>query len=59
MKAKAIFMMQGKVVVEYPIQINGPGDLGDGAREAFEAFRKQFPDVSFFDNDVSVKFDKA
>jgi hypothetical protein len=47
MMARAIFMLASKPFAEYPIKINGPGDLGDGSRFAFEAFRKPFPDVSF------------
>ena len=57
MMAKAIFMFSGRAVLEYPIPYNEPGDLIAGAKEAFDAFERQFPDVSLIDNRVSVKFD--
>ena len=58
MIAKAVFIYKGKPIGEYPIQVEGPGDLGAGAKMAFDEFRKQFPKLSLLDDGVVVCFAK-
>ncbi len=57
MLVKAVFY-RAQTLGEFPINVKGPGDLRTGAREAFEVFRAQFPEVSLFDDNVRVSFEK-
>ena len=58
MMAKAVFIYKGKLVGEYPIQIDDPSDLGSGAKMAFDKFRRQYPQLSVLDDGVVVCFAK-
>jgi hypothetical protein len=59
MMVKAGFLYKGKVLAEYPIQVDGLADLGNGAKVAFEKFREQFPNLSLLEEGVVVYFSKA
>jgi hypothetical protein len=58
MMARAIFLQNGTSIAEFPIEIDGPGDLGDGAKKAFAEFRSQFPKLSLLDHGMVVRFAK-
>ena len=58
MMARAIFLQNGTSIAEFPIKIDGPGDLGDGAKKAFAEFRSQFPKLSLLDHGMVVRFAK-
>ena len=40
-------------------KVKKPDRILKRAKKAFEAFRKEHPDIPIFDEDVWVKFDKA
>lgn len=58
MLIKAVLWKAGKILGEFPIQVEGKGDLAAGTKEAFEAFRKALPNLSLFDDDVRVSYEK-
>ncbi len=58
MMARAIFLQNGTSIAEYLIEVDGSGDLGDGAKKAFAEFRSQFPKLSLLDHGMVVRFAK-
>jgi len=58
MKVKVGFTHKGKTIGEYPIDVNGPDDLGNGLKLAFDEFRRNFPKLSLLDDGVEVCFSK-
>lgn len=59
MMVRAILNRGGMAIAEFPIEVDGPGDFEAGVNAAYRAFRTNYPDVSLFDDDVSVTFDKV
>jgi hypothetical protein len=59
MMAKLIVLQNGTPFFEYPIHVNEPGDLAEGAKKAFTEFSRLNQNVSLFDSAISIKFDKA
>lgn len=58
MMVKAVLHKGDKVLGEFPILVEGPGDLSAGAKEAYTEFRKAFPSLSLFEEDVRVSYEK-
>lgn len=58
MLIKAVFHKGHKVLGEFPILVEGEGDLSAGAKEAYAEFRRAFPSLSIFDEDIRVTFEK-
>jgi len=49
----------GQTIAQTIYEVKNPDRALKRAKRAFEAFRKEHPDVPIFDDDVRVKFDKA
>ena len=58
MMPKIVLLLNGNPIAEHPIQIDESGLANDG-KDAFDFFRRQFPELSLFDERVSFRFDKA
>ena len=49
----------GQTIAQTIFEVKRPDRILKRAKKAFEAFRKEHPDIPIFDEDVWVKFDKA
>jgi hypothetical protein len=52
---KVVFLQAGEPIGEYPVPLT---DIDSGVKAAFDEFRRAFPDLSLFDSDIAVRFEK-
>jgi hypothetical protein len=58
MNAKLTILKDGKPIFEYPVVINDPSDFEQHAHDCLAHFVQRHPNVSFLDDNISLKFDK-
>jgi hypothetical protein len=49
----------GRIIAQSEFDAGEPGDIMKAAGKAFKRFRKEHPNISLLDDDVTLKFDKA
>lgn len=49
----------GQVLAQSEFEVKREGQLLKRVRKAFAHFRKEHPDLSLFDDDIRVKFEKT
>lgn len=59
MKVAIKFEQYGEELMRHVFEVSNDDDLMAGHREAFEKFRKMFPQASLFEGNFMVGYDKA